>query len=69
MFCQKDKAKQNLTSVTTLNKSTEILEASKFEPKMRVRVAGVSDLIAAEGKYHLSCYAQFTKQRNYHQDR
>ena len=61
MFCQEDKSKQKLTSVTTLNKSTEILEASRFEPKMRVRVAGVSDLIAAEGKYHLSCYVQFTR--------
>ena len=54
MICQQTKAKQKLISITTLIKSQEILEAAKFDQEMSVRVAAVSDLIAAEGKYHLT---------------
>ena len=50
------------------------MEAAKFDQEMSVRVAVVSDLIAAEGKYHLSCYVQFirrtsqTKENSQHTD-
>ena len=74
LICQQKKAKQKLISITTFNKSQEILGAAKFDQEMSVHVAAVSDLIAAEGKYHLSCYVQFirrtsqTKENSQHTD-
>ena len=35
-----------------MNMSDQILEALKYEQQMHIRVAGIGDLIAAEGKYH-----------------
>lgn len=64
MFCQTNVPKQRLNSVTTFNVSEQILNACKFDQKMAHRVAGVHDLIAAEGKYHLSCYVKFTRNTN-----
>ena len=64
LICQQVKAKQKLISITKLNKSQEILEAAKLDQEISVRVANVDDLIAAGGKYHLSCYVQFTRRTN-----
>lgn len=61
MFCQVVDAKQKLSAVTTYNVSREILELAKYEHLLRVRLANVSDLIAAEGKYHAKCYKQFLR--------
>ena len=55
MFCQEPDGKQRLISVSTFNVSKNILELSKLDNKMRFRLAGVKDLIAAEGKYHQNC--------------
>ena len=45
--------KERLSSVMTLEMSEQIIEAAQFNYKLRVRSAGVCDLIAAEAKYHL----------------
>ena len=34
---------------------------AKYDNKMRVRLAGVSDLMAAEGKYHKYCLTKFER--------
>ena len=36
--------------------SQQILEGAKCEHDLSLRLAGVNDLIAAEGKYHPNCY-------------
>ena len=61
MFCRDINSKLRLSSVTTLKMSNRILEASKYDQYLSVHLAGVSDLIAAEGKYHNPCYMQFLR--------
>ena len=58
MFCQVVGAKQKLSAVTTFHVSQEILELGKYEQHLRIRLASVNDLIAAEGNYHANCYKQ-----------
>ena len=43
-FCQCEKSKERLSSVMTFNMS------AKYHYKLRIRLAGVSDLIASETK-------------------
>ena len=61
MFCQDIDSKLKISSVTTLKVSDRILEASKYDQFLSIQLAGVSDLIAAEGKYHNPCYMQFLR--------
>ena len=35
--------------------SEKILEAAKYDRQIQLRLAGVNDLIADKGKYHLRC--------------
>ena len=51
MICQ-DTDRPNLRNIMTMNTSNKILELSQGDFVMRVRTAGVIDLVAAEGKYH-----------------
>ena len=37
------------------------MEDARLDPVMRVRLSGISDLPAAEGKYHLSCLVNFER--------
>ena len=37
------------------------MEATKYEQPFLVDLAGISDLIAAEGKYHNQCYQKFLR--------
>ena len=62
LFCQNSTGKQTLSSVTTFKMSDQILSLSKYDQDTYVRLAGVNDLIAAEGKYHPNCLKRF--QRN-----
>ena len=64
IFCHNTDAKDNLSSVvlTTFKMSDHILKASKYDQRLSVHLAGVSDLIASEGKYHVSCFVKFTRQ-------
>ena len=54
LFCQ-EILDDSLHSVMSFNTSNAIIEAVKFDHKLSVVLAGVSDLIAAEAKYHLKC--------------
>ena len=48
----------------TFNKDklfNKILQDSKLENTMSLRLAGVNDLIAAEGKYHNKCLNAYTE--------
>ena len=41
--------------------SQQILEGAKCDHDLSLRVAGVNDLIAAEGKYHPNCYKKILR--------
>jgi hypothetical protein len=60
MFCQEPDGKQRLISVSTFNVSKNILELYKLDNKMRIRLAGVNDLITAEGKYRQNCWNDYS---------
>jgi hypothetical protein len=45
----------------TFKMSEQIIEISKFDYVLCTRLAGISDLTAAEAKYHLSCFSAFTR--------
>lgn len=60
IFCQKPDEKQRLISVSTFNVSKSILESSKLDNKMRLRLVAVNYLIAAEGKYHQNCRNEYS---------
>ena len=62
MFCQCTKQKVSLRSVMTEDLSQRIIESSKLDAKMSIHLSTVQDLIAAEGKYHLSCLSAFDRQ-------
>ena len=59
MSCQTESKRETLRSVSTLETSTNIIEGAKFDQKRCPALSGCSDLIAAEAKYHLSCYTSF----------
>jgi hypothetical protein len=44
-----------------LELSTKIINLSELDSIMYVRLANISDLVASEGKYHLSCWVQFQR--------
>ena len=50
-----------LNQVQTFQTSQKILLNVASDRELSCRLAGVSDLIAAEGKYHLKCYARFLR--------
>ena len=41
--------------------SQQILKGAKCDRDLSLRVSGVNDLIAAEGKYHPNCYKKFQR--------
>lgn len=64
IFCQTEISKSKPRNVECMNTSEKILNLSKKDDILRSRLAGVSDLIASEGKYHLKCYSKFVRQHN-----
>ena len=60
MFCQMT-SRTKLSAVTTLKMSQQILDASKYDQVLSVRLSSVHDLIASEGKYHCTCYKAFMR--------
>ena len=63
IFCQKHENHAAVKQVQSKPKSAEILNNAQYDHVLIVRLSTVKDLIAAEGKYHLSCYTRF--ERNY----
>ena len=62
-FCQIH-TNERLSSVMTFKMSEQIIEISKFDKILCTRFAGISDLIAAEAKYHLSCFSASKRSRD-----
>lgn len=60
MFCQVSTT-EKLSSISTFKMSQNIVEASRFDQRLNIRLSGISDLIAAEGKYHGNCYKSFVR--------
>lgn len=47
----------------TLEASAKVLNDTKNDTILSYRLAGVSDLVASEGKYHLKCYVLFCRKQ------
>ena len=60
MFCQAVKREEQ-HNIEYMNKSKQMMEDTRFDPVIRVRLSGISDLPAAEGNYHLSCLVNFER--------
>ena len=62
MFCQTDlPPKVALNQVQTFQTSENLISKSQCNNELNCRLVSVSDLIAAEGRYHLKCYTQFQR--------
>ncbi|XP_051734442.1 uncharacterized protein LOC127504083 isoform X1 [Ctenopharyngodon idella] len=61
IFCQKDTPEDELRNIQVMTTSKKILDLAQQDTELRLRLAGVNDLIAAEGKYHLICYREFLR--------
>lgn len=61
IFCQENTS-DSLHQILTLPTSKKVMErAMQVDPILSYRVAGVSDLVAPEAKYHLKCYVHFSR--------
>ena len=62
-YSQNEHSRERLSSVTTFKMSENIIQNAQFNYKVRIRLSGVTDLIAAVAKYHLSCLSAFNRRR------
>ena len=60
IFCQQE-TKEKVHLIQEEPVSKRILEAAKYDPILRIRLACVNDLIAADGKHHSSCHIRFKR--------
>ena len=60
IFCQKAQS-ETLHLIQEMKVSRRILEAAKYDQILRVQLACVNDLTAADGTYHRSCIVQFER--------
>ena len=60
IFCQKN-SNIRLSSITEMAISKYIMTNAKLNLKVFIALSNVSDLIAAEAKYHLNCYSDFKR--------
>ena len=49
-------------NAATMNVSDRIINAAKHDCIIRCKLAGVSDMVAADVRYHLNCYIQFMRE-------
>lgn len=61
ILCQTDPKRVALSQVQTFNTSEKVLNNVVNDKEMSCRLARISDLIAAQGKYHLKCYTRYLK--------
>ena len=61
IFCQTEVKKVALNQIQTFQRTQKILLNVASDTELSCRLAGVSDLIAAEGKYHPKCYTCFLR--------
>ena len=61
IFCQQDK-RESLHLIQELPVSSRILNASKYDQVLSVRLACVNDLTAADGAHHRSCMVKFERE-------
>ena len=61
MFCQDTNIKQKTCNVSSKNMSNKIISAAKYVQQISLRVAGVNDLMAADGCYHPNCLKKFLR--------
>ena len=60
IFCQTGTPKDPyIRNIRELPTSENILNLAQNDKVMRIRLAGVNDLHAADGKYHLKCLSKF----------
>ncbi len=57
IFCQTE-MKETTHQVMSFNRNDCIVELASVDFELSVRIAGITDLIAAEAKYHSSCLRQ-----------
>ena len=63
IFCRSGSAKDPyMRNIRELPTPENILILAKNNKDMRIRLAGVNDLHAAERKYHLKCLSKFKRQ-------
>ena len=60
IFCRRP-SRHQLIDIRSYNVNDPIMNNAKYDNKMRVRLAGVSDLMAAEGKYLKYCLTTFER--------
>ena len=61
ILCQTDPKRVALSQVQTFDTSEKVLNNVVNDKEMSCRLARISDLIAAQGKYHLKCYTRYLK--------
>ena len=61
IFCQQDK-RESLHLIHELPVSSRILDASKYDQVLSVRLSCVNDLTDADGAYHRSCMVKLERQ-------
>lgn len=60
MFCQIH-SKEILYNISCLETSSDILQDASSDFTLRIRLANVTDLVAAEGNYYLKCLQKFRR--------
>lgn len=60
IFCQEESSKKTYL-FARLDVSDAVLEAAQSDYDMRYKLAGISDLVAADARYHLHCYVNFKR--------
>jgi len=60
IFCQEESSKKTYL-FARLDVSDAVIEAARSDYDMRYKLAGISDLVAADARYHLHCYVNFKR--------
>ena len=61
VFCENQTSKERLSSVMTFGMNDQIYDIARYNYKLGIRLADVSDSITSEAKYHLACFSRFKR--------